>query len=98
MAVSAAQFQARNPHFDGRKPASIEGALAEAAGHFDAGVCGNLYDQLVEAQARVILLSDPSGMPTSVTGDKSGPLEQAVERLNALKRLVPIRGLGTRSD
>ena len=97
MPITAAELLARNPYFDGRRPAAVEGALVEAAVQFDAGVCGKLYDLLVEAQARVILLSDPNGMPTSVTGDKSGPLEQAQERLKALKRAVPIRGLGAGS-
>src|SRR5262245_4518873 len=97
MPISAPDFQARNPHFTGRKPASIQAALDEAAASCSAEVCGNLYDMLVEAQARVLLLSDPNGMPTSTTGDKSGPLEQAQERLKELKRKVPIRGLGTGS-
>jgi hypothetical protein len=97
MAVTVESFVAANTVFDARSPARVQAAIDEASKHFDAGVCGNLYDDLVEAQTRVILFQDPQGLPTSATGDKSGFLEQAQERLKSLKRLVPIRGLGTRS-
>ena len=97
MTVTQAGFLTANSYFDGRRPGAVQAALDEAAKYFDAGVCGDLYDALVEAQARVILLSDPNGLPTSVTGDKSGLAEAAAERLKTLKRLVPVRGLGTRT-
>jgi hypothetical protein len=97
MAVTVESFLSANTYFDARRVGAVQAALDEAALHFDATVCGELYDRLVEAQARVILLSDPNGLPTSATGDKSGPLEQAEARLKSLKRLVPVRGLGTRS-
>jgi hypothetical protein len=96
VAVTQAGFLTANSYFDGRRPGAVQAALDEAALHFDATVCGPLYDALVEAQARVILLSDPNGLPTSTTGDKSGLADSAAERLKALKRLVPIRGLGIR--
>lgn len=94
MAVTVESFLAANTYFDARRSAPVQAALGEAARQFDPAVCGELYDALVEAQARVILLGDPNGMPTSATGD-SGLLAGATERLQRLKRLVPIRGLGT---
>jgi hypothetical protein len=98
MAVTVGSFLAANTHFDARYTAKVQAAIDEASRHFDAGVCGNLYDDLVAAQTAVILLSDPNGLPTSATGDKSGFLEQAQERLKSLKRLVPVRGLGTTTE
>lgn len=97
MAVTVESFLTANPYFDARNTGRVQAAIDEASQHFDATVCGELHDSLIEAQARVILLSDPNGLPTSATGDKSGFLEQAEARLLRLKRLVPIRGLGTRS-
>jgi hypothetical protein len=97
MAVTVSSFLAGNTVFDARKTGIVQAAITEASRMFDAGVCGDLYDSLVEAQARVILLSDPNGMPTSESGD-SGFLEGATARLQRLKRLVPLRGLGTRTD
>jgi hypothetical protein len=94
MPVTAESFLASNTCFDGRRSAAVQAAIDEAAKQFDAGVCGELYDALVEAQARVILLGDPNGLPTSATGE-SGMIESARERVEALKRLVPVRGLGT---
>jgi len=98
MPVTVESFIAANTVFDGRRPAAVQAAINEAAVMFDAGVCGDLYDALVEAQARVILFGDPNGLPTSATGDKSGLLEQAEARLDRLKRLVPIRGVGTTTE
>lgn len=95
MAVTVAQFLAKNTVFDSRREGTVQGALDEAHLTFDAAVCGELYDALVEAHARVILIEDPNGMPTSATGDKSDLLDNAKARLLRLKRLVPMRGLGT---
>jgi hypothetical protein len=97
MAVTVETLLAANTVFDGRRPASVQAAIDEAKLLFDASVCGNLYDALVSAQACVLLLSDPNGMPTSATGDKTDLLDNAKERLLRLKRAVPVRGLGTRS-
>lgn len=96
MTVTVDGFLAANTMFSGRRGAPVEQAIAEASKMFDPAVCGELYDNLVEAQTRVILLRDPSGLPTSTTGDKSGLAEDAEKRLLHLKRLVPIRGLGTK--
>ncbi len=93
MALDAATFLAANTYFNGRDTARVTAAIAEAEKHFDASVCGDLYDALVEAQTRVILLGDPNGMPTSKTG-ASELRKDAGERLQSLKRLVPIRGVG----
>lgn len=98
MAVTVESFCAKNTVFEARRGGAIQGALDEAAATFSAEVCGELYDPLVEAQARVILLEDPNGMPTSATGDKSDLLDNARARLLRLKRQVPVRGLGTRSS
>jgi hypothetical protein len=95
MAVSVADFILRNTIFDGRRPVPIQAALDEAAKMYDAAVCGTLTDNLVEAQARLILLEDPSGLPTSSTGDKTDLIDNAKQRLLRLKRQVPVRGLGT---
>lgn len=97
MAVTLESFLAENTAFDARRAPAVQAALAEAALMFDAGVCGELYDALVSAQARVILLGDPQGLPTSVTGEQSGLLADARARLDRLKRMVPARGLGTRA-
>src|SRR5262245_66549637 len=98
MAVTVESFLAANTAFDARRAPAVQAAINEAALMFDAGVCGDLYDALVEAQARVILLGDPNGLPTSATGDRSGLLDQAEDRLARLKRLVPIRGVGTTTE
>lgn len=97
MAVTVASFTAANTAFDGRRPAAIQAAIDEASLMFDAAVCGDLRDRLIEAQVRVTLLEDPNGLPTSATGDKTDLLDNAKERLLRLKRLVPVRGIGTRS-
>lgn len=95
MTVTVASFIAANTAFDARRTAPIQAAIDEAKLHFDATVCGDLYDRLVEAQTRVILLRDPNGLPTSATKE-SNLVDDAVNRLTELKRLVPVRGLGTR--
>lgn len=97
MAVTVNGFLAKNTIFNGRLPASIQGALDEAAKHFAAAACGDLHEPLIEAQARVILLEDPNGLPTSTTGQDKLK-EDALDRLQRLKRLVPLRGLGTVGD
>lgn len=98
MAVTVESFLAKNTVFQGRRVPAIQGAIDEAALQFDAAVCGAMHDALIEAQTRVILLEDPNGIPTSGTGDKSNLLETAKARLLRLKRIVPLRGLGTRES
>lgn len=97
MAVTVESFKAANTAFDGRRDPAIQAAIDEAKLSFSADVCGDLYDPLVMAQARVILLQDPNGLPTSATKE-SNLVDDAINRLQKLKRLVPVRGLGTRSD
>lgn len=93
MAVTRDAFVDRYPSFSGRGDDTIRAALAAAELSYSEAVCGSqLHKQLVMARARVDLMRDTAGLPSSKT--KASTLsEDAEKELRDLEKLVPVTGI-----
>ncbi len=91
MAVTVQSFKSRNAFFAARDSSVIDSAITTARLHYSESVCGELYDPLVEAKVRVLLLAGQKGGPTSKTKE-SGFAAEAQATLESLEALIPARG------
>lgn len=101
--IDAQTFARRNAIFRVRDLGVIDAALERARLTVSLQVCidarggdatagESLYDAIVEADARVQLMGDPNGLPTSVTKDSNLGDHYRAELIK-LKRLATPRGL-----